>query len=71
MAKAAAMMTSTELLPTQVLGSAWPQHFNKVVAETTYANMQTVGLPAVERRRSDARQGAPEGTRRSARSGSH
>jgi aminobenzoyl-glutamate utilization protein B len=44
-AKGAAMMTSTELLPTRVLGSAWPQHFNKVVAETTYANIQRVGLP--------------------------
>jgi aminobenzoyl-glutamate utilization protein B len=44
-AKGAAMMTNTELLPTRVLGSAWPQHFNKVVAETTYANIQRVGLP--------------------------
>ena len=45
MARAAAMMTSTELQPTRLLGSAWPQHFNKVVAETTYANIQKVGLP--------------------------
>jgi aminobenzoyl-glutamate utilization protein B len=44
-AKAAAMMTGVELLPTKVLGSAWPQHFNKVVAETTWANIQKVGLP--------------------------
>ena len=26
-------------------GSAWPQHFNKVVAETTWANIQKVGMP--------------------------
>jgi aminobenzoyl-glutamate utilization protein B len=44
-AKAAAMMAGVELLPTKVLGSAWPQHFNKVVAETTWANIQKVGLP--------------------------
>ena len=29
----------------RVLGSAWPQHFNKVVAETTWANIQKVGMP--------------------------
>jgi aminobenzoyl-glutamate utilization protein B len=46
MARAAAMMTGTELQPTRVLGSAWPQHFNKVVAETTYANIRKVGMPA-------------------------
>ena len=44
-AKGAAMMTSTELQPMRVLGSAWPQHFNKVVAETTWANIQKVGMP--------------------------
>ncbi len=45
MAKGAALMTGVQLLPTKVLGSAWPQHFNKVVAETTWANIQKVGLP--------------------------
>jgi aminobenzoyl-glutamate utilization protein B len=45
MAKAAAMMTGTELQPTRVLGSAWPLHFNKVIAETTYANIRRVGMP--------------------------
>ncbi len=45
-AQGAAMMTDTVLQPTRVLGSAWPQHFNKVVAETAYANIQKVGLPA-------------------------
>jgi aminobenzoyl-glutamate utilization protein B len=44
-AKAAAMMAGVELLPTKVLGTAWPQHFNRVVAETTWANIQKVGLP--------------------------
>ncbi len=44
-AKGAAMMTDTELQPMRVLGSAWPQHFNKVVAETTFANIQKVGMP--------------------------
>ncbi|MGH9259861.1 MAG: amidohydrolase, partial [Acidimicrobiales bacterium] len=44
-AKGAAMMTGTQLQPTRVLGSAWPRHFNKVIAETTYENIKKVGLP--------------------------
>jgi aminobenzoyl-glutamate utilization protein B len=44
-AKGAAMMTGTQVLPTRVLGSAWPRHFNKVIAETTYENIKKVGLP--------------------------
>jgi aminobenzoyl-glutamate utilization protein B len=44
MAKAAAMMTNTEVT-WRVTGAAWPQHFNKVVAETTYDNVKIVGLP--------------------------
>ena len=45
MARGAAMMTSTELMPVRVLGTAWPQHFNKVVAEATWANIKKVGMP--------------------------
>jgi aminobenzoyl-glutamate utilization protein B len=45
MAKAAALMTGTEQLPSRVLGTAWPQHFNKTVAEVTWANIQKVGMP--------------------------
>jgi aminobenzoyl-glutamate utilization protein B len=45
MAKGAALMTGTELLPTRVLGAAWPQHFNKAIAEAAYANINRVGLP--------------------------
>jgi aminobenzoyl-glutamate utilization protein B len=45
MAKGAALMTGTELLPSRVLGSAWPQHFNRIVAETTFANIQKIGMP--------------------------
>jgi aminobenzoyl-glutamate utilization protein B len=44
MANAAAMMTDTEV-SSRVLGSAWPIHSNKPVAETMYANIKTVGLP--------------------------
>jgi aminobenzoyl-glutamate utilization protein B len=44
-ARGAAMMSGTELLPTRVLGSAWPQHFNKPVAEATWANIKKVGMP--------------------------
>ena len=45
MAKAAAMMTDTEVSSMRVLGSAWPGHFNKTVAETMHANIEKVGLP--------------------------
>jgi aminobenzoyl-glutamate utilization protein B len=45
MAKAAALMTGTEVLPSRVLGTAWPQHFNRTVAETAWANIQKVGMP--------------------------
>src|SRR5712692_2938660 len=43
-AKAAAMMTNTEV-SWRLLGSAWPQHMNKTIAETMYANILHVGLP--------------------------
>ena len=45
-AQGAALMTGTRLESVRVLGSAWPGHFNKVVAETMYENIQAVGLPA-------------------------
>ncbi len=32
-------------MTSRVLGSAWPQHMNKVVAETAYANIVKVGMP--------------------------
>ena len=44
MADAAAMMTDTTVT-SRVLGAAWPQHFNKVIAEATYANIKSVGMP--------------------------
>jgi aminobenzoyl-glutamate utilization protein B len=44
MAQAATMMTNTEM-SMRVLGSAWPGHFNKTVAETMHANIDKVGLP--------------------------
>ena len=62
MAKAAAMMAGVELLPTKVLGRRWPQHFNKVVAETTWANIQKVGMPQWDEDDQTAREGAAERT---------
>ncbi|HEY3382395.1 MAG TPA: amidohydrolase [Vicinamibacterales bacterium] len=44
MAEGAAMMTGTTVT-SRLLGSAWPQHMNKTVAETMYANIQKVGMP--------------------------
>ena len=44
MAEAATMMTDTAYTE-RVLGSAWPAHMNKTVAETMYSNIEKVGLP--------------------------
>ncbi|MCC6162816.1 MAG: amidohydrolase [Acidobacteria bacterium] len=44
MARGAALMTDTTWT-SRVLGSAWPAHMNKALAETMYANIQSVGLP--------------------------
>jgi aminobenzoyl-glutamate utilization protein B len=44
MAEGAGLMTSTTWT-SQLVGTAWPQHFNKPVAEAMYANVQRVGLP--------------------------
>ena len=43
-AEGAALMTKTKV-SSRVLGSAWPRHFNKVIAEKMYENIQTIGLP--------------------------
>jgi len=44
MAQAAALMTGTDV-SMRILGSAWPGHFNKTVAEVMHANIEKVGLP--------------------------
>jgi len=43
-AKGAALMTDTEM-SYRVRGAAWPRHFNKVIAERMYENIEHVGLP--------------------------
>jgi aminobenzoyl-glutamate utilization protein B len=43
-AEAAAKMTDTKMT-FEVLGSAWPGHFNKPMAEAMQENIQNVGLP--------------------------
>lgn len=43
-AEGAALMTDTTWT-SRILGTAWPQHMNKTVAETMYANIKAVGLP--------------------------
>ena len=44
MAQGAAMMTGTTMT-SRILGTAWPQHMNKIIAETMYENIKQVGLP--------------------------
>src|SRR3954466_8439647 len=44
MARAAPLMTDTGG-SMRVLGSAWPGHFNKTIAEVMHANIEKVGLP--------------------------
>jgi aminobenzoyl-glutamate utilization protein B len=43
-AKGAALMTDTKFT-SKIVGTAWPRHFNKVIAETMYSNIKKVGLP--------------------------
>jgi aminobenzoyl-glutamate utilization protein B len=45
LAWAAGMMTGTQLTSVRVLGTAWPQHFSKPIAEAMYENIKRVGLP--------------------------
>lgn len=44
-AQGAAMMTGTVLEDVRIIGTAWPGHFNRVIAETMYENIERVGLP--------------------------
>jgi len=44
MAEGAAMMTDTKF-SYEILGSAWPGHFNKPIADAMYQNIKKVGLP--------------------------
>ncbi len=44
MAEAAAAMTDTEMTY-RILGTAWPRHFNRPIAEAMYEHMKKVGLP--------------------------
>ncbi len=44
MAKAAGLMTDTTFT-SRLLGSAWPGHFNRPIAEDMYENIKKVGLP--------------------------
>ncbi len=44
MAEGAAKMTDTTVT-SRVLGAAWPQHMNRVIAETMFAHIRRVGMP--------------------------
>ena len=44
MAEGAALMTNTKM-SYRILGTAYPRHFNKTVAEAMYENIKVVGLP--------------------------
>ena len=44
-AQGAAMMTDTKM-KYQIIGTAWPGHFNKPLAETMYTNIKRVGMPS-------------------------
>ena len=44
MAEGASMMTNTKW-SSRVLGSAWPSHMNRTLAETMHENIKAVGLP--------------------------
>ena len=50
MAEGAALMTGTEVDTIMTVGAAYGRHFNRPVAEATYANIQAVGLPEWDER---------------------
>ena len=43
-AQGAAMMTDTQMTR-QIVGAAYPRHFNRPIAEAMYTNIQSVGMP--------------------------
>jgi aminobenzoyl-glutamate utilization protein B len=45
-ARAAAMMSGTQLDTVRILGSAWPGYFSKPIALAMHENIKKVGLPA-------------------------
>ncbi len=49
-ARAAAMMTSTQLDTIRILGSAWDGYFSKPIALQMFENIKTVGLPKWDER---------------------
>ena len=48
-AEGAALMTDTEM-EYRILGTAWPRHFNRPVAEAVYRHIESVGLPTWDER---------------------
>jgi aminobenzoyl-glutamate utilization protein B len=44
-ARAAALMSGTELSSVRILGTAWPRHYNRPLAEAVQANIRRVGMP--------------------------
>ena len=44
-AQGAAQMTDTKLARIRILGTAWPQHFNRPMAQAMSENIRMVGLP--------------------------
>ena len=61
MAKAATLMTDTTYT-SRLLGTAWPGHFNKPIAEAMYENIKKVGLPQWSDDDQTLAKGAAEGT---------
>jgi aminobenzoyl-glutamate utilization protein B len=51
-ANAAAMMTDTTM-EYRTLGSAWPQHMNRPIAEAMAANIEKVGMPSWDQKDHD------------------
>jgi len=45
MAEGASLMTNTSF-KSRILGTAWPRHFNRPIAEEMYRNIEDVGLPS-------------------------
>ena len=66
MAEGATLMTNTKF-SSRVLGSAWPSHMNRPLAESMQTNIKAVGPADVDGGRRHAGEGDAEGARRAGR----
>ncbi len=61
-AKGAALMTKTKVT-SKILGTAWPRHFNKTIAETMYENIKNCWIARMVRKRPNTSKSSSNGSK--------